>query len=65
LKPEVEFRRQGAFFLSPFWGHISSANQDIFTKLDAHVENGILQRVEWSMYACLEYPKWLTAAMFS
>jgi len=32
LEPKVEFHRQGAFYRIPFWGHVSGADQDIFTK---------------------------------
>jgi len=32
LEPEAEIRRQGALFLIQFWGHISTTDQDIFTK---------------------------------
>jgi len=46
LEPEVEFRRQGALFRIQFRGHISAADQDIFTKFGVLVENGILQRTE-------------------
>jgi len=56
LKPEVGFRRHGAFSNSAL-GHISGADQDIFTKFGVLVENRVLQRVEWSMYTRLEYPK--------
>jgi len=45
------------------WGHISAADQDIFTKFGVYVENGVRQHVEWSKYAFLENPRWLTAAM--
>jgi len=65
LKPEIEFRRQEAFYRIPFWGHISGADQDIFTEFGMCVENGLQQRVEWSMYARLKYPKWRTAAMLN
>jgi len=61
LEPKVEFRHQVAFFRIPFWGHISAADQNIFTKFGVYVENGVPQRVDWSVYARLEYPKWLTA----
>jgi len=63
LEPEVEFRRKGAFFRTPFWGHISAVDCDIFTKFAVCVENGVPQRVEWSTYAILEYPRWRTAAI--
>jgi len=60
------FARQGAFFYRiPFLGHIFGADQDIFTKFGVCVENGLPQRVEWSMYARLEYPIWRTAAIMN
>jgi len=65
LELEVEFSRHGTFFQTPFWGHISGADQDIFTKFDACVENGVPQPVEWTMYARLEYPRWQTAAILN
>jgi len=46
LEPEVEFRRQGAFFRIPFWGYIFSADQAIFTKFGMYVDNGSPQRAE-------------------
>jgi len=61
LKPEVEFRLQGPFYQIPFWGHIFAADQDIFTKFGVWVENGVPQRVELSVYAHLEYPRWQMA----
>jgi len=64
LKPEVEFRRQGAIFRIPFWGHISAADQDIFTKCGVYVDNGVPRRTEWSKYAYLHNPRWRTAAIF-
>jgi len=45
--------------------HISSADQDIFTKFGVYVDSGIPQRVEWSMYARLECPRWRTAAILN
>jgi len=63
FEPEVEFRRQGAFFRIPFLGHISGADQDIFTKFGVCMENGVSQCVEWSVYARLEYPRWRIAAI--
>jgi len=41
LELEVEIRRQGAFFRISFWGHISVADQGIFTKFGVCVENGV------------------------
>jgi len=44
LEPEVEFRRQGAFL--KICGHISAANQNIFTKFRVYAENGVPQCAE-------------------
>jgi len=40
LEPEVEFCRQGAFFSNFVLGHISAADQAIFTKYGVYVDNG-------------------------
>jgi len=61
LELEGEFCCQRAFFQIPFWGHISTTDQDIFIKFGVCIENGVPQHVEWSMYAHLEYPRWRTA----
>jgi len=58
LESELEFRRQEAFFRIPFWGHISAANQNIFTKVGVCAGKGVPQRVEWTKYACLKNPRW-------
>jgi len=65
FEPELEFHRQGAFYRIPFWGHISVADQDIFTNFGECVKNGLPQRVERSMYARLEYPKRRTVVKFN
>jgi len=39
LEPEVEFRRQEAFFQIPFWGHTYTADQDIGMYIDNGVPN--------------------------
>jgi len=57
LQPE-EFRRQGALFQIPFWGHISAVDQVIFTKFGVYVDNWVAQRAKWSKYAFLYNPKW-------
>jgi len=49
-------------FKIPVWGHISGADQDIFTKFGVYVENGVLQHVEWFIHIRLEYPRWRMAA---
>jgi len=59
LEPEVEFRRQGAFFQISFWGHISGA------KVGMCMEKGLPQCVEWSMDAHLEYPRWRMVAILN
>jgi len=56
--------RVGVFRI-PFWGHISGADEDIFTKFGVCVENLVPQCVEWSMYACLEQTMWQTAAILN
>jgi len=44
----------GVFFRIPFWGYISAADQDIFTKFGVCVDNGVPQRAERSEYSFLE-----------
>jgi len=51
LESEVEFPYQGGVFSNSVLGHIFGADQDTFTKFGVYVENGLLQRVEWSIYA--------------
>jgi len=44
---------------------VLGADQDIFNKFGVCVENGAPQRVEWFMYACLEYLRWQMAAILN
>jgi len=61
LEPEVELRRQAAFFEFRFWA-IVTADQDIFTKVGVCEDNGIPQHVEWSKYVFLRNQRWRQAA---
>jgi len=46
-----------------FWGHISAANKDIFTKFGEYVGNELPQGVEWFKHVSFENSIWQTAAM--
>jgi len=56
---------QMSYYRIPFWGHISGADQDIFTKFVVCMENGVPQYVQRSTYARLDYPRWRTAAILN